>query len=112
MPVFQVNTNVEVADQDSFLVDASSLVASLLGKPESYVIIQLSDNQQMSFAGTSEPLAFCTLKSLGLNSSQTAELSKQLCDFLTTKLGIEVSRIYIEFAAPERAMFGWNGSTF
>jgi len=23
-----------------------------------------------------------------------------------------VSRIYIEFAAPERLMFGWNGGTF
>ncbi|HID37061.1 MAG TPA: hypothetical protein EYP39_06795 [Ghiorsea sp.] len=112
MPVFQVNTNVEVTDKDGFLLDASRLVASALGKPESYVMIQLSDNQHMSFAGTSEPLAFCTLKSLGLKSSQAAELSKQLCDFLHTKLGIEVSRIYIEFAAPERAMFGWNGSTF
>ena len=112
MPVFQVNTNVAVADKDGFLADASSLVASALGKPESYVMIQLSDEQTMSFAGTVEPLAFCELKSLGLDSSQTAELSKQLCDFLNTKLGIEVSRIYIEFAAPERDMFGWNGGTF
>ncbi len=110
--MFQVNTNVEAADKDSFLADASSLVASLLGKPESYVMIQLSDKQTMSFTGTSEPLAFCTLKSLGLNSSQTAEISKQLCEFLNTKLGIEASRIYIEFSSPERAMFGWNGGTF
>ncbi len=112
MPVFQVNTNVSIADKDGFLADVSSFVASRLGKPESYVMIQVSDNQTMSFAGTSAPLAFCELKSLGLNSSQTKELSQQLCDFFSTKLGIEPSRIYIEFSSPERSMFGWNGGVF
>ena len=112
MPVFRLSTNIAIEDKDDFLSQASTLVASILAKPESYVMIQLSDQQTMSFAGTSEPLAFCELKSLGLNSSQTAELSKQLCDFLNAKLGIEVSRIYIEFSSPERAMFGWNGGTF
>ncbi len=101
-----------VADKDSFLTDASSLVASLLGKPESYVMIQLSDKQTMSFAGTSEPLAFCNLKSLGLTSGQTTKLSKQLSGFLHQSLAIDPSRVYIEFSAPERVMFGWNGGTF
>jgi len=112
MPVLQVNTNVAVADQEAFLSQASSLVASILGKPESYVMIQLNDKESMSFAGTTEPLAFCTLKSLGLSTSQTADLSQQLCNFLNTQCGIDTARIYIEFAAPERAMFGWDGGTF
>jgi len=112
MPVLQVNTNVGIENKDDFLIQASALIASALGKPESYVMIQVNDKQSMSFAGTTEPLAFCTLKSLGLSTSQTADLSAQTCNFLNTQFGIDTARIYIEFAAPERAMFGWNGETF
>jgi len=112
MPFFQVNTNVCLEKKGKFLSQASSLVASTLGKPESYVMVQLNDNQNMSFAGTTEPLAFCTLKSLGLSTSQTAEISEQICSFLNAQCGIDTARIYIEFASPERAMFGWDGGTF
>ncbi len=52
MPVFQVNTNVCLEGKADFLSQASSLVASVLGKPESYVMVQLNDNQSMSFAAS------------------------------------------------------------
>ncbi len=112
MPVLSIQTNVEVADKAAFLQAASSLVADALSKPESYVMIHVADNQSMSFASTTEPLAYVELKSLGLSSGQTASLSKHICDFLSEELSIEASRIYIEFSAPERVMFGWNGGTF
>ena len=112
MPVLSIQTNAEVADKAQFLKRASSLVADALSKPESYVMIHLSDRQAMSFAGTSEPLAYVELKSLGLTSGQTAGLSKALCAFLSGELSADASRIYIEFSAPERVMFGWNGATF
>jgi len=28
------------------------------------------------------------------------------------QLGIDESRVYIEFSNPERHMWGWNGATF
>ncbi len=112
MPVLSIQTNVAVADAEAFLKTASSMVADALSKPESYVMIHLVDGQTMSFAGTTEPLAYVELKSLGLTSGQTAELSKALCAFLSEQLSADASRIYIEFSAPERVMFGWNGGTF
>ena len=112
MPVLSIQTNVNVQDQSEFLKNASSLVANALSKPENYVMIHLSDAQTMSFAGTSEPLAYVELKSLGLTSGQTAGLSKAICNFLGETLSLDASRIYIEFSAPERVMFGWNGGTF
>jgi len=75
-------------------------------------MIRISDSDAMSFAGTTEPLAYVELKSLGLSSSQTAQLSDTLCSFIERKLGIAPARTYIEFASPERAMFGWNKGTF
>ena len=112
MPVLNLHTNVSIADKESLLKEASSMVAEALGKPESYVMIQIEDGVAMSFAGTTGPLAYVELKSLGLSTHQTAALSETICGFISEKLGIDASRIYIEFASPERAMFGWNRSTF
>jgi len=112
MPVLHIHTNIAIENQPDFLAQASSMVASALGKPESYVMILFSECKPMSFAGTLEATAFLELKSLGLNDSQTKDLSEKLCCFLEKTLKIDASRIYIEFSSPERAMFGWNKSTF
>ncbi len=112
MPCLFVHTNVNVADKTAFLARCSSEIAAALGKPESYVMVKVVDAQPMLFAGTDAPLAFVELKSLGLIAAQTAGISAILCDLLQQELGIEAGRVYIEFAAPERAMFGWNGGTF
>jgi len=112
MPYLHLHTNIAVDDRVALLRRCSSTTATALGKPESYVMIEISDRQPMLFAGSDAPLAFIELKSLGLSSSQTAAISATLCDLLQQELGIDPGRIYIEFAAPERAMFGWNGGTF
>jgi len=112
MPVLNLHTNISINDKEALLKQASTLIAEALGKPEGYVMIKLSDNESMSFAGTTEPLAFVELKSLGLTTDQTVPLSAIISGFISEQLGIEPARIYIEFAAPERAMFGWNGGTF
>jgi phenylpyruvate tautomerase PptA (4-oxalocrotonate tautomerase family) len=112
MPYLHVHTNVEVADKAAFLARCSAETAAALGKAESYVMVELSDNRPMMFAASQAPLAFLELKSLGLTSSQTADLSAALCALMRQQLAVSADRIYIEFAAPERAMFGWNGGTF
>jgi len=112
MPYLHVHTNVAVVDPSAFLTGCSQVVASALGKPESYVMVELSDNRPMLFAGSDAPLAFVELKSLGLSGAQTAGLSATLCELLERLIEVPASRIYIDFAAPERTMFGWNGGTF
>jgi len=66
VPVLSIQTNAKVEDASNFLNQAPVLVAEALSKPESYVMIHVSDEQTMSFAGTTEPLAYVELKSLGL----------------------------------------------
>lgn len=112
MPVLNLHTNIPIGDKEPLLKQASSLMAEELGKPEGYVMIRLSDHESMSFAGTTDPLAYVELKSLGLEVEQTASLSETICGFISENLGIEPARIYIEFSSPEREMFGWNSSTF
>ena len=112
MPLFTIHTNTTVADKPALLASASRVAAEQLGKPESYVMVQLTDGCDMLFAGSDAPLALLHLTSLGLTTSQTEALSSALCDWASGALGVAPDRIYIAFGSPERAMWGWNRSTF
>ena len=112
MPLLQINTNTAVADINQLASSASKLIAGILGKPESYIMVNIRENEVITFAGTNEPCAHLKLKSLGLNESETAIYSEKLCQFITQQLGISGSRIYIEFSSPESHMWGWDSRTF
>jgi len=112
MPYLNIQTNVPVADTAALLAKASSRVANMLGKPESYVMVNLDADAQLIFAGSDAPAAYLQLKSLGLAQDKSADYSLNLCDFMAEMLNIEAARVYIEFSSPERHMWGWNGATF
>ena len=114
MPTLIIQTNVEtpVDQRKQILEEASSTVASILGKPESYVMVILRVNADMLFAAQDSPLAYLELKSLGLPEDRTRDLSAALCGFMEKHFGVSPERIYIEFASPARHMFGWSAGTF
>jgi len=114
MPYLKIDTNIELNSEaaSKIAAAASSMTAAILGKPESYVMIELNPGKIMCFAGNDSPLAFMELKSLGLPEPKTAELSASLCEFGKKHLNINSDRIYIEFSNGERHLWGWNGATF
>ena len=112
MPYLTITSNQRLDTGSDQLALLSKTVAEGLNKPQTYVMVSVQHNPDMLFAGTREPLAYCELKSLGLQTTQTAALSEKLCDCLNKLYGISPSRIYIEFSAPARAMWGWNNKTF
>lgn len=112
MPYLTVTSNQKLDTDSAQLKILSETVAKGLNKPESYVMVSLHHNPDMLFAGKKAPMAFCELKSLGLQESQTTGLTASLCNCLNQLYGIETSRIYIEFSAPPRSMWGWDNKTF
>jgi len=112
MPYLTLTSNVPLATDAGQLKTLSETVADALGKPESYVMVSLQHNPDMLFSGNNAPLAYCQLKSLGLQDNQTAALSQRLCSCINKLYKIEASRIYIEFTSPARPMWGWNNKTF
>ena len=112
MPLLELTTNTNIDDVQPLAKQASRLAADILGKPESYVMVKIMPEQSLIFAGSDEPAAHVKLKSLGLPEKDTAELSAKICDFISAELGIKSARIYIEFANPERHMWGWSSKTF
>jgi len=114
MPYLKIQTNQDIApeNQRTLLKKASALVASELGKPESYVMVNFEPPRPMLFAGSAEATAYLELKSIGLPESETKKLSGALCSLINDIVDIPKDRIYIEFADAPRSMWGWNGSTF
>lgn len=112
MPLLQINTNISVNNPENLACEASALVASMLGKPESYVMVTLNPDETLIFAGSDAAAAHLKLKSLGLAESETGHYSQKLCNFMEEKLGINPGRIYIEFSGPPRHMWGWDNKTF
>jgi phenylpyruvate tautomerase len=114
MPFLKIQTNQRLAESvaKSLASRASSRVAELLGKPESYVMVSVETGADMLFAGTDEPLAYLELKSIGLPQSITASASRMLCDLVAEETGVASNRTYIEFTDAPRHLWGWNGDTF
>jgi len=112
MPLLTLETNVSISETSGLVKQLSQTVAETLGKPERYVMVSLRENHNMLFAGSSDPLAYLELKSIGLPEERTTEISALLCTLVSGNLGISSDRIYIEFANAERHMWGWNKATF
>lgn len=114
MPYFKLQTNqpIEPQAEPAILKALSRGVAEALGKSEHYVMVALDAAKPMFFAGNDTPAAYVELKSLGLPEDRTTALSERLCGLIEEQIGVGKERIYIEFAAPARHMWGWNGRTF
>ena len=89
------------------------MLASTLGKPESYVMVRLSQGEVMSFAGSTAPCALLRVLSIGkLGLEENRAHSAALFAFLQEKLGVPNDRAYIVFADEARQDIGYKGNTF
>jgi len=115
MPTLNIITNctVDRVAASDLVREASSLVASLIGKPESYVMVSLRPETTMCFGGTEDPTAYLEVVSLGsIGGEKNKSISAGLCGFLQKKIGVPPNRTYIQFVDPKRSDFGFNSSTF
>ncbi|RZM75965.1 phenylpyruvate tautomerase MIF-related protein [Leptolyngbya iicbica] len=115
MPLIKVQTSLPTPERDqieAMLKDLSSSLAAHLGKPESYVMTAFEGDVPMTFAGTTEPVCYVEIKSIGTMGAKTKKMSADFCTKIEDTLGVPKSRTYIEFADAAGTMWGWNGSTF
>lgn len=112
MPTLSITSNVDIHAPDTLAVQASKLVADMLGKPEMYVMVLVKPSCTLYFDGNNNPAALLSLQSLGLPEAQIKSYSEKLCGFINQHLKIPTDRIYIHFESPERNHWGWNNTTF
>ena len=114
MPYLSIRTNVAVAqaDQQAVLAEASHAVATVLGKPERYVAVDLEAAASLRFGGEEGAAALLMLDSIGLDPADTPRISAALAAFVGARLDVPADRVYVRFASTSRDMWGWNGGTF
>lgn len=112
MPLVKLQTNISVPAKEIILKSLSLKVAEVFAKPESFVQVILEDEVAMTFGGETKPTLYAEMYSLGLDESLTETYAKCFSAFFEEKLGIAQARIYIQFNAPKRHLWGWNAKTF
>ncbi len=111
MPLISVRTSANSRIESELLLsELSSNLASLTGKPESYVMVILEPNIMMTFAGNSDPCAFVDIKSIG--SLSPGEMSSQFSQIISRNSDIPINRIYLNFEDVAASSWGYNGKTF
>ena len=110
MPLLNISTNKEIKNEESILAKSSDFISTLLNKPENFVMVTLNHSLNMYFSGTIEPCCFIEIKSIG--SIEPKKMSKEICEFFSTKLKIPIERIYIYFDDVDSNMWAWNSRTF
>ena len=115
MPTVKVTTSktLERAQKEALCLELSSAVAGILGKPEAYVQVLVSDGETISFGGSfGAPSAFVALLSIGdFAPGATKKLSAAMGEIFM-RYGVPADRLHINFCPRRGENWGWNGSTF
>ncbi len=115
MPLIKIHTSAPERrgeEATAILKSLSAELASLLGKPEDYVMTCLVP-AAMTFAGDTAPCALVEVANLGeLERSKTEEMTAAICRVLEAELEVPSRRIYVEFRTPPRHYWGWDRKTF
>nr|XP_056715638.1 macrophage migration inhibitory factor [Euleptes europaea] len=114
MPMLVINTNVDSGAVPASLPgELTQQLAKATGKPTQYIAVHIVPGQLMTFGGSADPCALCSLHSIGkIGGPQNKAYSKLVCDLLTKNLQIPADRVYINYYDMNPSNVGWNGSTF
>ena len=113
MPMIEAKVTVELpAEKRDVLKAEFGKAISIMGKPESYLMINLVDKQDLYFGGKKlDKGAYVEVKVFGsIDSGASDKMTAKLCEILEKELGIPGNAVYVSYWGT--ANWGWNGSNF
>jgi len=113
MPMIKLETTVSLpAEKRDVLKAELGKAISIMGKPESYLMINLVDNQDLYFGGNKlDKGAYVEIKVLGsVDGAKSGAMTAKVCEILESVLGIPGDAVYVSYFGT--ANWGWNGSNF
>ncbi|XP_031129024.1 macrophage migration inhibitory factor homolog [Ipomoea triloba] len=99
MPCLDISTNVKLEDVDveSFSREATTAVATIIGKPEQFVMIILKGSANITFGGSKEAAALAEIVSMGGITTQVKrELISTIGTIVENKLSIPRARFVLK----------------
>lgn len=113
MPYIHVQTNLPVTpDQaDALKTRLGQDIASIPGKSEAWLMVNVSGGQTMYFKGSAEPCAMADISVFGHAPAEAFEkLTQAVTASLQAELGLSPARVYAKYSEVEN--WGWNGGNF
>lgn len=113
MPMIEAKVTMQLpAEKRDVLKAEFGKAISIMGKPESYLMINLVDGQNLYFGGNKlEKGAYVEVKVLGsIDSGASDKMTARLCEILQKELGIPGNVVYVSYWGTSN--WGWNGGNF
>ncbi len=114
MPFIDSKVNVKTTEeqQRELKTRLGQAVAIIPGKSESWLMVNLEDDQKLYFRGDdSEPLAFVCVNCYGhANEDAFNKMTAELTKIYGEVLGVKPDHMYIKYDAS--MYWGWNGTNF
>ncbi|OMO97677.1 Macrophage migration inhibitory factor [Corchorus olitorius] len=99
MPCLYISTNLNLdeVDCDPIFSEATKAVASIIGKPENFVMVILKGSVGISFNGNKDPAAYAEVVSMGgINTEVKRNLIATLGTILEQNLSIPRTRFFLK----------------
>ena len=108
----KVNVKTTAEQQIELKTRLGKAIATIPGKSESWLMVNLEDDRKMYFRGDdSEPIAFICVNIYGRADEEAFErMTEELTQIYGEVLGVKPDHMYINYAASMD--WGWNGSNF
>lgn len=113
MPFINSKITVKVSEEKRESIKAKlGQAASIIGKPESFLMVGFEDEYCLYFAGNKlEKGAFISVDVFGSVASDVADrMTARICEIYEEELGIPGNNIYVEYRGTGN--WGWNGRNF
>ncbi len=113
MPMIEAKVTMELSEDKRDVLKAEfGKAVAIIEKPESYLMVNLVDKQDLYFGGKRmEKGAFVDVKVLGsVNSVASSKMTAKVCEILDRELGIPGNAVYISYFGTQN--WGWNGGNF
>lgn len=113
MPFIELKTSKKIAPEKAEALKASfgKAIEAFPGKTESWLMVNIQDEQKMWFKGDGADCALVSVDLLGsVASSASEKMTRVLCDVLESELSLSPNRVYVKYAG--FSDWGWNGGNF
>ncbi|MBO4592252.1 MAG: hypothetical protein J5684_06820 [Eubacterium sp.] len=113
MPFIDSKISIKVSDEKKEIIKTKlGEAASIIGKPERFVMIGFDDDYTLYFGGKKmEKAVYVAVDVYGSDNSPAAnEMTAKICEIYGEELGIPADNIYVEYRSTRD--WGWNGGNF
>lgn len=112
MPHIKITANTAIpADKRDAIKTQLGADVSIIGKTESWLMVELCENAALYFKGSDAPAAIASVDLYGAaGADKYGKMTAAVTKLLGEQLNIPSDRVFVKYS--EYNNWGWNGSNF